>query len=128
MGRPDVDRDRLGGLGISRCVVTPVLAVGEQRLKAAVLMGCGPSFDRQLPEADPSNFLPRFQVPTLMAGGRFDFLFPLETSMRPMFRLLGAPEKDKRLFLWDGGHVPPNRQNHIRETLDWFDRYLGPVK
>jgi hypothetical protein len=48
--------------------------------------------------------------------------------MRPMFRLLGAPEKDKRLFLWDGGHVPPNRQNEIKETLDWFNRYLGPVK
>ena len=94
VSRPDVDRDRLGVLGMSRCVVTPVLAVGEQRLKAAVLLGCGLSFDRrQLPEADPFNFLPRFQVPTLMVGGRSDFVFPLETSMRPMFRLLGAPEK-----------------------------------
>ena len=93
-----------------------------------MLLGCGLFFDRRLPEADPFNFFSRFQVPTLMAGGRFDFIFPLETSMRPMFRLLGAPEKDKRMVLWDGGHVPPNRQNHIKETLDWFDRYLGPVK
>ncbi len=47
-----------------------------------------------------------------------------------MFRLLGAPERDKRLILWDGGHVPPNGQImiNIKETLDWFDRYLGPVK
>jgi eukaryotic-like serine/threonine-protein kinase len=129
VSRPDVDRDRLGLLGVSLGVFTPVLAVGEQRLKAAVFLGCGLGFNRhQLPEADPFNFLPRFQVPTLMGGGRFDFLFPLETSMRPMFRLLGAPEQDKRLFIRDGGHVATNRQMMIKETLDWFDRYLGPVK
>ena len=127
VSRPDVDRDRLGVLGMSLGVLAPVLAVGEQRLKAAVFLGCGLFFDRPLPEADPFNFLPRFQVPTLMAGGRFDFVFPLETSMRPMFRLLGAPENDKHMFLWDGGHAPPNRRN-VKETLDWFDRYLGPVK
>jgi serine/threonine protein kinase/formylglycine-generating enzyme required for sulfatase activity/pimeloyl-ACP methyl ester carboxylesterase len=129
VSRPDVDRDRLGVLGISRGVLAPVLAVGEQRLKAAVLLGSGLDFDRRrLPEADPFNFLPRFRVPTLVVGGRFDFLFPLETSMRPMFQLLGAAEKDKQLLLRDGGHVPPDGQRMIKETLDWFDRYLGPVK
>jgi len=45
-----------------------------------------------------------------------------------MFRLLGVPEKDKRLALWEGGHVPPSRKMLVKETLDWFDRYLGPVK
>ena len=127
--RPDVDRDRLGVFGASLGVKVPPLAVGEQRLKAAVLANSGLSFSRlQLPEADPLNFLPRFQVPTLVVGGRYDFLFPLETSMGPMFRLLGAPEKDKRLALWEGGHVPPNDKIVIKETLDWFDRYLGPVQ
>ena len=107
----------------------PVLAVGEQRLKAAVLLAAGLYFDRsRLPEADPFHFLPRFQVPTLMVGGRTDFLFPLETSQRPMFRLLGAPEKDKRLVLLEGGHAPANYPTAIKETLDWLDRYLGPVK
>ena len=86
----------------------PVLAVGEQRLKAAVLVGVGLPFDRGLlPESDPFNFVPRFQVPTLMVSGRSDFIFPLETSQRPMFRLLGAPEKDKRLVLQEGGHARP---------------------
>ena len=45
-----------------------------------------------------------------------------------MFRLLGAPDADKRLRHWDEGHVPPSFQMPISETLDWFDRYLGPVK
>src|SRR5262249_6316523 len=129
VSRPDVDRDRLGLLGVSLGVLTPVLAVGEQRLKAAVLLGSGLSFNpHQLPEADPFNFLPRFQVSTLVVGGRFDFLLPVETSVRPMFRLLGAPEKDKQLLLREGGHVPPDGQRMIKEILDWFDRYLGPVK
>jgi pimeloyl-ACP methyl ester carboxylesterase len=127
--RADVDRDRLGVLGLSRCYVTPVLAVGERRLKAAALLGCGLTFSRsQAPEADPFNFLPRIRMPTLMVGGRNDFVFPVETSMRPMFRLLGTPEKDKRLALLEGGHAPPNPQLIVKETLDWFDRYLGPVK
>jgi serine/threonine protein kinase len=128
--RPDVDRDRLGVFGLSRgACLLPVLAVGEHRLKAAALLSVGLFYDL-LPEADPFHFIPRFQVPTLMAGGRSDFIFPLETSQRPMFRLLGAPEKDKRLFLWDGGHgdVRPSYRTLIGEALDWFDRYLGPVK
>ncbi len=83
VSRADVDRDRLGVLGFSRGAVIPVLAVGERRLKAAVIQNSGLSFDRhQLPEADPINFLSRFKVPTLMIGGRLDFIFPLQTSCR----------------------------------------------
>jgi pimeloyl-ACP methyl ester carboxylesterase len=129
ISRPDVDRDRLGVFGISRAFLLPLLAVGEQRLKAAALVSVGLLPYRDLlPEEDTFNFAPRFRVPTLMVCGRSDFIFPLETSVRPMFRLLRAPAKDKRLVLWDGGHVAPNYQLAIKETLDWFDRYLGPVK
>jgi serine/threonine protein kinase/pimeloyl-ACP methyl ester carboxylesterase len=127
--RKDIDRDRLGVFSASLGVKVPLLAIGEQRLKAVVLVSSGLWFSRsQLPEADPFNFLSRFHVPTLVVVGRYDFVFPLETSTSPMFRLLGAPEKDKRLALWEGGHVPPNDKIVIKETLDWFDRYLGPVK
>jgi formylglycine-generating enzyme required for sulfatase activity/dienelactone hydrolase/predicted Ser/Thr protein kinase len=131
VSRPDVDRDRLGVFGYSRgAILLPVLAVGEQRLKAAVLIHAGLSSSRPLPEADPLNFLPRFRLPTLMGNSRSDFMIPLETSQRPMFRLLGAPEKDKQQIFWDGGHgdVGANFKTIVKETLDWFDRYLGPVK
>jgi eukaryotic-like serine/threonine-protein kinase len=128
VSRKDVDRDRLGVLGVSRGALLPVLAVGEQRLKAAVLISVGMIPARPLPEADPFNFLPRFTVPTVMLCGRSDFSFPAEASQLPMFRLLGAPEQDKRLRQWDGGHVPPSFQMPYREALEWFDRYLGPVK
>jgi hypothetical protein len=55
-----------------------------------------------------------------------DFFYPYETSQAPMFRLLGAPEKDKRHVVLDSGHIPPKNE-FIKETLDWLDRYLGPV-
>jgi len=131
MSRPDVDRDRLGVFGFSRgASLLPVLAVGEQRLKAAVLLNVGLGYVKRLPEADIFNFLPRFRVPTLMGGGRSDFAFPVETSQLPMFRLLGAPETDKKHVLRDGGHgdVGPGLRETIKDALDWFDRYLGPVK
>jgi hypothetical protein len=63
----------------------------------------------------------------LLINGRDDFLFPLEISQRPLLALLGTPEKDKKLVLLDGGHIVPRSKDIIRETLDWFDRYLGPV-
>ena len=77
-------------------------------------------------EVDPINFAPRVHTPTLMLSGRDDFRFPLEVSQKPMFRFLGVPEAKKRHALIEGGHIPP-RLEVIRETLDWLDRYLGPV-
>ncbi len=43
-----------------------------------------------------------------------------------MFRALGTSIGDKRHVLLDSGHTPPN-DLLIKETLDWLDRYLGPV-
>ena len=60
-------------------------------------------------------------------NGREDFAFPLETSVRPTYDLLGVAEPDKKLALTDAGHIPP-RLPVIRETLDWLDRHLGPVR
>jgi hypothetical protein len=44
-----------------------------------------------------------------------------------MLRFQGAPDADKRLVLFEGGHVPPMNEV-VRVTLDWLDRYLGPVE
>ncbi len=132
VARADVDRGRLAVFGYSRgAFMLPVLAVGEERLKAAALVSAGLFRQRDRPaETDPLNFLPRFRVPTLMVSGRFDFGLPPETSQRPMLRLLAAPEPDKKLVWWDGSHgdMFSSYQMMVTETLDWFDRYLGPVK
>ncbi len=132
VSRPDVDRSRIGVYGISGgAFALPILAVGEQRLKAAVLVNAGLDPDpQQLPEADPFNFVPRFKVPTLFVNGLSDFIIPVDPSQRPMFLLLGAPEKDKRQVFYEGGHgnVRAAYPMVTKEALAWFDRYLGPVK
>ncbi len=61
-----------------------------------------------------------------MLNGRHDFYFPLERSQAPMFRLLATPPADKRHRIFESGHVPNERQEVIKEILDWLDRYLGP--
>ncbi len=130
--RPDIDRERLAYYGISTgAVLGPILTSLEPRFKASIFLSGGFSTDPLPPEADPMNFASRAKVPVLMVNGRHDFALPLEASQEPMFRLLGAPQKDKRRVVFDdSGHFPnPNRWPEIyKEALDWLDRYLGPVR
>ncbi len=67
------------------------------------------------------------KTPTLMLNGKYDTIFPYETSIKPMFDLLGTPDEHKKLKLYETDHIPP-RNEFIKETLAWLDRYLGPVK
>ena len=99
----------------------------ETRLKVSVLvLGCF-YLQRPRPEVDLINFAPRVRVPTLMLNGRYDNFCPVETCQLPMFRLLGVPKEHKRLIQFETGHAIP-RNELIKETLNWLDRYLGPVK
>jgi eukaryotic-like serine/threonine-protein kinase len=62
-----------------------------------------------------------------MLNGRYDFVEPLETCQEPISRAFGTPEPDKKHILYEAGHVPPLLPV-TKDTLDWLDRYLGPVK
>ena len=126
--RPDLDHDRIGFYGDSRGAFYGVLVTAlEPRLKASVLLGGGLPSAVFPPEIDPINFAPRVRVPTLMVAGRSDFLVPIQTAQAPLFRLLGVAPEHKRQALFDGGHAPGQLPVVIREILDWFDKYLGPV-
>jgi formylglycine-generating enzyme required for sulfatase activity/dienelactone hydrolase len=126
--RPDLDHQRLAYYGVSHGArLGPVMLALETRFRAAVLVGGGFSPEEQLPEIREINFAPRVKIPVLLVDGRYDFEFPVETSQKPLFRWLGTPEAGKRYVLFDTGHVPP-RNGIIRETLDWLDHYLGPVR
>jgi hypothetical protein len=43
-----------------------------------------------------------------------------------LYRALGAEHKDHVLF--EGGHIPVRIHERIKVILDWFDRFMGPVK
>jgi hypothetical protein len=61
-----------------------------------------------------------------MLNGKYDANFPYETSAKPLFDLLGTPDENKELKLYETDHIPP-RNEFIKEILAWLDKYLGPV-
>ena len=126
--REDIDAERLAYFGVSWGGRMGVLMTAvEPRFDAAVFYVAGLKFQRALPEADPFNHVTRLKIPVLMLNGRYDMFFPLDTSQKPMYQLLGSPDEHKRHVVADGGHYVP-RELLIRETLDWLDNYLGPVE
>lgn len=126
--RKDFDNRKLGYFGLSwGAAMGPIVLAQEMRIKAAVLAWGGFWQQKSLPEADQINFAPRVKVPVLMLNGKYDSIFPVETSQTPMIRLMQTPERDKRLLLYDLGHMVA-RKEMVIETLQWFDRYLGPAK
>ena len=126
--RSDIDHNKLAYEGYSwGAAMGAVLPAVEDRFKALVLINPGFFLQKQPPEVAQINFAPRVKAPVLMLNGRFDFLYPTGPSQEPMFRLLGTPKEHKRRVLYDTGHDVP-RNEMIKETLNWLDRYLGPVK
>jgi pimeloyl-ACP methyl ester carboxylesterase len=76
---------------------------------------------------DVVNYAPRVRIPVLMVNGRYDEYNPVETSQLPLFGLLGSAPGQKRHVMLDSGHGSPPRSEALKETLGWYDKYLGPV-
>ncbi|MDZ4808624.1 MAG: SUMF1/EgtB/PvdO family nonheme iron enzyme [Bacteroidota bacterium] len=126
--RKEIQPDKIGYLGISwGGRLGGTFAAIEKRLKVVVLAVGGLKMEKTLPEIDQINFLPRVVQPVLMLNGKHDMYFPVETSQKPMFELLGTPKKDKNLIIYDAGHQVPLIE-FVKESLHWYDKYLGPVK
>ena len=127
--RSDVDHDHVGYLGYSRgAALAPiVLALEPTRLKTAVLQIPGMYLSHPGPEVDIINFLPHVKQPALVLSGRFDFLFSGEALPAAVLPVVGHPADQKRRVTYDSGHNLPPAES-IRETLDWLDKTLGPVR
>jgi dienelactone hydrolase len=127
--RTDLDTSRLAYYGSSFGASTalPMVAL-EPRLKAAVLGPSGFTYRAMPDEADAVNYVGRVTIPVLMMGGRHDYVFPFETSQKPMFDRLGTPAEHKRQVIFNTGHGGFPRAEVIREVQAWLDRYLGPVQ
>jgi dienelactone hydrolase len=125
--RDNLDAGRIAYYGLSwGGELGAILPAVEKRIKVNVLYVAGLCFQRALPEADAINYIGRVKQPTLILNGELDFFFPAETSQKPMFELLGTPAADKKRLVYPGGHSVP-RTEMIKESLEWLDRYLGPV-
>lgn len=126
--RAEFDSTRFAYFGVSwGGLFGGLVPAVEPRIKAVVLYVAGLAMEGARPEVDIVNFLPRVRQPVLMLNGRYDYFFPLETAQQPFFRILGTPAADKRYLVYEGGHDVP-RTELIKESLAWFDKYLGPVR
>jgi len=126
--RKDIQSDKVGFLGWSwGGFMGGIMPAVEKRIKVVILNVGGMAMQRALPEADQINFIPRVTQPVLMVNGRYDMFFPVETSQKPMFDFLGSPKNDKRMFIYESGHLVP-RTEFVTEAMRWYDRYLGEVK
>lgn len=125
--RTDIRKDGFAYYGFSWGGNEAAVALAvEPRFKAAVLNvgGLSTSGTKRVPEMDYVNYLPRVRTPVLMLNGRHDVVFPYESSQLPFYRMLGTPAADKNHVVANAAHLLP-QADMVRETLAWFDKYLG---
>jgi fermentation-respiration switch protein FrsA (DUF1100 family) len=137
--RSDIDRNKLAFLAASADDYGIMCLALEDRFKVAILYACGlplrrefpfdPRRDARLrPELDPMNYVPHVRIPVLMVNSQNDPFYPLQTSQLPLYKLLGAPEKDKLHRVYNAsGHGIPG-QLCAEDMLSWLDQYLGKVR
>jgi len=138
--RPECDREKLAYQGLSSGACWgPMFVSLERRFKAAVFLSGGIwahgglwntsySPENYVPEMDIINFAPRVRIPVLMQNGKYDYMFPWENTILPLFNLLGTPAKDKKLISYETGHSVPLQNEYRKDMFDFLDKYLGPVK
>jgi eukaryotic-like serine/threonine-protein kinase len=124
--RTDIDRGRLAFYGMSwGGWLGAIIPAVEDRLAVSVLSAGGVTERAARPEVRTINYVTRVKIPTLMLNGKYDN--GIDSRIRPMFELLGTRAEHKRLLLYDTDHIPP-RNEYIKETQAWLDKYLGPVR
>ena len=102
------------------------IPAAEDRLSATILI-TGGFMSKYRPEADPVNYVPRIKMPVLMLNGRYDMSLNYETAVKPFYDLLGTPDEDKHVHLYETDHFVP-KSEMIKETLNFLDHCFGPVK
>jgi eukaryotic-like serine/threonine-protein kinase len=122
--RKDIRVDRLGFLGLSAGadVGTMICAV-EKRFRTAVLQGAGLNGIEPM-DSEELGFSRRCSIPTQMVNGRFD-----GSGQDAVFQALGMPLQRKRHIQFDGDHTLGGfEKDFMKVNLEWFDKYLGPVR
>jgi pimeloyl-ACP methyl ester carboxylesterase len=126
LARDDVDPRGVAFLGVSIGDAQIALPAIESRYRAVILQGVK-VWDWNTgthAAANPINFLPLIQGPTLLIHGRYDEAAPFKTMAEPLFSLLTG---EKEMLPYDGGHRPV-MEEFAREVNAWLDKTIGPVR
>lgn len=123
--RTEIDSGKLAFYGMSwGAGLGSLIPAVENRVAVNVLLAGGLGRTGR-PETHIVNYVGRVTIPTLMLNGKYDE--GIDSSIRPMFDLLGTPREHKLKIEYDTGHIPP-RSEYIKETTAWLDKYFGPVR
>jgi dienelactone hydrolase len=124
--RTDIDQKKIGYLGVSMGAALGVIFTAvEDRLKAVVFLDGGFFDEKALPGADQADFAPRLKAPTLMIGGKYDWVLEGKDAL---FRMLGTAAADKKVVTFDTAHdVSEQRTDLVREVVAFLDKYFGRV-
>ena len=121
--RNDINTEKIGLYGMSwGAQFGPIISAVEDRITTNIYLSGSLRLDVQ-PEISTFNYLPRVVAPSIILNGRYEN----QALIIPMYELLGTPEKNKKLVLFESGHIPPHN-DLVKEVLEWLDQYLGPVK
>ncbi len=125
--RPEFDLNKLAFKGLSWGAEWGArLPAIESRIKAAVLLAGG--LRAGPPELNTVSFAPRIKIPMLLQNGRYDFVNPEDTNLKPLLRLFDTPEPDKGLKLYETGHSVWIKNEAFRDEFAFLDKYFGLAK
>jgi dipeptidyl aminopeptidase/acylaminoacyl peptidase len=127
--RSEIDLEKIAFYGFSwGGIQGSMLPAIEDRIKISIINAGGLEMYTSHPkeEVDYINYVSRVTIPTLMLHGRFDANVSYYKAAKPMFDLLGTPEKDKKIIVYETDHIIPHKEL-IKESLNWLDIYFGKV-
>jgi len=120
--RPDIDADNIFYLGMSYgALFNTHTLLFEDRYKGAILY-VGGAFPTYPPLVDGINHLPRIKTPFLMLNGEQDYLVP-KSAANFFYQSTGTAIENKKIVFYDSGHWPLPRNQMIKETLSFIEKY-----
>jgi DNA-binding winged helix-turn-helix (wHTH) protein/dienelactone hydrolase len=130
---PDFNGRRIGLLAASYggTIVAPSILASEERIGAAVLWSSGlllidPS---EYPNVvNPNTYWPHVTTPLLSLQGRYDISAFMVNGEQLLIDRIATPDVAKRVITYEASHWPLPQHRVRRDTLDWFDQYLGEVE
>jgi len=126
--RKDIDSERIAYYGASwgGCVAPYILATEERfNLGILILFGVSSVEKYRFKEFDQIDYIPHVKIPMLLLGGRFDLDLTFERQ-QAFYDFLGTPKSDTKWMVYETTHWIP-RKDLINESLNWLDKYFGPV-